>query len=379
MRLWQLIECALLLIPGFLVLWRIGLCRPPGRTHARWPRFSIIVPARNEEARLPALLSSLRSQTIRPAEVIVVDDDSEDDTAALARRAGCRVVKAGRRPKGWLGKAWACWVGARHATGKLLLFLDADTTLQKEGCERLLAEHSASGGVLTVQPWHRMGSPIEKLSSFFNLVVMAAVNAFTVFGGRLAPAGCFGPCILCAREDYFRVDGHRSVRESILEDIELGRRFLAHGISVNCRGGKGVISFRMYPGGLRDLIEGWSKNMARGAQGTHPLVLACFLLWFCGCFSASVFAVRWPVSGTPEAAAEALLFYAAYAGQLFWMLRRLGNFGPVSAAMYPVHLVFFAFVFVRSLFLTHLLRRVTWKGREIAWRRGGAQGHRPES
>jgi 4,4'-diaponeurosporenoate glycosyltransferase len=367
MRPWQLIECALLLIPGFLLLWRIRLCRTPEPRHPRWPRFSVIVPARNEEARLPALLSSLRAQTIRPAEIIVVDDGSEDDTAGLARRAGCRVLKAGPRPTGWLGKAWACWTGARHARGTLLLFLDADTWLERGGCAGLLAERAESGGVITVQPWHRMGGPVEKLSSFFNLTVMAAVNTFTAFGGRLAPSGCFGPCILCAREDYFHVGGHRSVRKSILEDIELGRRFLAHGISVSCRGGKGVISFRMYPGGLKDLIEGWSKNMARGAQGTHPLVLAFLLLWICGCFSTLVFAVRWTVSGTPGAAVEALLFYAAFAGQLFWMLRRVGSFGPVSALVFPVHLVFFAFVFARSMVLTHLLRRVTWKGRRITW------------
>ena len=378
-RTWQIAELVLLLVPGILLLWRIRLCgdaetaRPDGRATApsRVPApsratFTVVIPARNEALRIAPLLSTLGAQTVRPNEVIVVDDGSTDATAGMAAGAGCRVIPAPMRPPGWLGKTWASWTGAREATGELLLFLDADTRLDPRGCERILRERARYGGVITLQPWHQTGSFRERLSSFFNVVVMAAINTFTAFGDALAPAGCFGPCILCAREEYFRAGGHEAVKGSILEDVDLGRRFLASGIPVRCLGGEGVIVFRMYPGGLGAIVEGWSKNIARGAQGSHPLVLACMVLWISGCFSAAVFAARWGLSGSAAAAAESALLYLLYAAEVLWMVRRVGNFGVLTALSYPAHLLFFVFVFARSLFLTLIVRAVTWSGRRIA-------------
>ena len=365
MRPWQIVELALLLAPGILLLWRVRRCSLADRRRGKTPRFSVIVPARNEESSLPSLLESLKRQSVKAAEIVVVDDGSTDATAAVAARAGCRVVSAGRRPRGWLGKTWACWVGAWSATSEILLFLDADTRLERTGCKRILAERAAQGGVVTVQPWHATGSSMEKLSSFFNIIAMAAINTFTVFGEALPPSGCFGPCILCSRADYMRAGGHRAVRASILEDVDLGKRFLSAGTGVHCFGGRGSVSFRMYPGGLAQMVEGWSKNMARGAAGSHPLVLACLALWFCGLFSAAFFAVRWGASGALRPALEAGLFYLVYAAELLWMMKKTGNFGPLSALLYPLHLLFFVFVFIRSLVLTYVVRAVTWKGRRI--------------
>lgn len=373
MSRWQIIELAVLLLPGFLILWRVRFCRGLAVERVRdvtavsgkLPSFSVVIPARDEEARLPHLLESLRAQTVMPVEVLVVDDASSDRTAKLAREAGCRVISAGEKPKGWLGKTWASWLGAQQAGAELILFLDADTRLLPEGCERLLEERRLFGGVVTVQPWHETGRGAEKLSSFFNVVVMAAINSFAAFGDAIAPAGCFGPCILCGREEYFRVDGHRAVRGSILEDLDLGRSFLSAGIPVRCRGGKGTIEFRMYADGILAQVEGWSKNMARGAQGSHPAVLLCIALWICGCASSAFFAASFiPWKGLP-APVEAAVFYLLYAGQLFWMFRRIGNFGLQSALLFPFHLLFFSLVFLRSLLFTFVVRRVSWKGRSI--------------
>ena len=92
---------------------------------------SVVVPARDEEQTLPALLRSVAEQLPEVHEVVVVDDASRDATAAVARAGGARVVPAGTPPPGWTGKAWACHTGAAATTGDLLLFLDADTVLDR--------------------------------------------------------------------------------------------------------------------------------------------------------------------------------------------------------------------------------------------------------
>ncbi|HEQ72015.1 MAG TPA: glycosyltransferase, partial [Spirochaetia bacterium] len=115
---------------------------------------SVIIPARNEEARLGPLLASLDRQTVTPLEIIVVDDDSNDNTRQLAQKAGVTVVVAPARPAGWLGKPWACHCGAGRARGDILLFLDADVRLAPDALARLLTASLRERGLISVQPWH---------------------------------------------------------------------------------------------------------------------------------------------------------------------------------------------------------------------------------
>ena len=86
------------------------------------PSFSIIIPARNEANNLPQLLNSLRKQSIVPHEIIVVDDDSTDETARIARDYGAKVVNLKDSPLSWVGKSAGCYAGALAATGESLFF-----------------------------------------------------------------------------------------------------------------------------------------------------------------------------------------------------------------------------------------------------------------
>lgn len=90
-------------------------------------KFSIIIPAKNEEQRLAGLLDSISAQTLQPAEVIVASA-STDNTAKVARSYGCTVVKGDGN--GYIGKARNN--GAKVAKSPLLLFLDADMNLTKD-------------------------------------------------------------------------------------------------------------------------------------------------------------------------------------------------------------------------------------------------------
>jgi len=361
---------AVFLLFPILLLWRLPRPQPRGRPAGTLPSVSVVVPAYNEEARLTPLLETLQQQTVQPIEVLVVDDSSTDGTAALARRLGATVVAAGPRPSGWHGKTWACWQGALHSRGQLLVFLDADTWLAPTGLEALVETHMLHGGLVSVQPYHVTHRLHEQMAAFFNLVVVASLNAFTPLGERLPAGGAFGPCIVCTRKDYQRLGGHAAVRGETVEDVPLGRRFEQAGLPNRLYVGRGVVYFRMYPGGLHELVEGYTKNLSSGALSVHAWAAVLITLWVAGCFSVTRHLLGSLLSAPP--ADDALwwgLLYVAYAVQIGWALRRIGSFQAWVAPLFPIPLTFFALVMARSLVLTHILGRVCWKGRVIPTRR----------
>ena len=351
---------------GFFMFWRLPRPKPGVPEEEHTTRISVIIPARNEAENLPELIACLAAQTLSPWEVIVVDDSSEDDTPRIAGECGAKVVSAGKLPEGWTGKPHACWAGALKAEGDLLLFLDADTRLEPEALEFLLKQYrEQEGGILSVYPYHNMKKTYERLSAFFNLVSMMSMGITTILRTRLKPLGAHGAFILCSQEDYFRQDGHRSVRSQIIEDIAIGQHFLRNGLPVRCLGGKGLVSFRMYPLGLGQLVEGWSKNFAAGAKSMHPAMLLPVTAWTYGAFQVVHAIILSSIAGNLENLAWAMLAYAAYGFQIHWMLRRIGNYGILTAVLFPLPLIFFGLLFFRSLILTFVTRRVRWRGRYI--------------
>jgi 4,4'-diaponeurosporenoate glycosyltransferase len=328
-------------LAGLLLLARLPA---PGRKRSA-TRPSVVVPARDEEARLPALLASLARSEPAPLEVLVVDDGSRDATAAVARAAGATVIAAPPLPPGWTGKCWACAQGAERARGEVIVFLDADVTLAPDALGRVVAEVEERGGLVSVQPYHRVERAYERLSAFFNLVALMGVDAFGARRGRLPPTGAFGALLAVARAEYVARGGHGAVRGEVLEDVALSRRF----DRVTLFAGREVAAFRMYPGGMAELVEGWTKNIAQGAARTRPSTTFLVSLWITGAFTALLHPATW----------------AAYAAQLFWMLRGAGSFGARTALLYPVPLAAFVVLFARSAFLAFARREVRWKGRRL--------------
>jgi 4,4'-diaponeurosporenoate glycosyltransferase len=306
---------------------------------------SVIIPARNEEHNLPALLRSLSSQTLRPQEIIVVDDASTDGTARIACELGAMVVPSQPLPEGWRGKTWACHQGAQAATGGLLLFIDADTWFEPDGLAGILSAYP--GGAFSVGPYHHVRQPYEDLSLFFNLNMTLGT----------APEGLFGQMLLVDRESYWKIGGHEPVRGRILENFRLAEQYRAAGMARRSVAGKGLLSFRMYPNGLRELIGGWTKAFASGAGHTPAGRLCLIILWMIGlvmAFSGWLRSGDWLQWGG---------LYLLCAAQVWFFGRKVGAFRWYSSLLYPVPLLFFFLVFARSAMRSG--KSVQWKGRQI--------------
>src|SRR5499427_6737163 len=149
----------------------LAVAHRPNLSAEKQPRCSVVIAARDEEARIEQTIRHLLAQRGVEAEFIIVDDRSADRTSEILKRlakedARVQVKRVEVLPDGWLGKCHACHLGASAATGDWILFTDADCWLQPElilralmVAEREQVEHVtlAPGTVLeglTTRAWH---------------------------------------------------------------------------------------------------------------------------------------------------------------------------------------------------------------------------------
>ncbi|MGH9121782.1 MAG: hypothetical protein ACRDYC_07525, partial [Acidimicrobiales bacterium] len=220
-------------------------------------------------------------------------------------------------------------------------------------------------GLVSVQPQHRPVQPYEHLSAVCNVVVMMGTGAFSP-RARSSPALAFGPCLAISREDYSRLWGHAhpSVAPMVAEDIGLARRARAEGVAVTIFGGGDVVGFRMYPGGVRQMLGGWSKMLATGVEAAPLAATAAVVVWVAGAVvgtSNGLAALR----GARRGEGYRGWAYAAWVAHMWWAFRRVGRFAGVAAVGYPAPMAMFIGVFTRSLWQVRSGRPQQWKGRVL--------------
>jgi 4,4'-diaponeurosporenoate glycosyltransferase len=362
----ELLSVLLRLGIGCWLLVALRRLRPAGRTdpaRTDLTGVSVIVPARDEERSLPTLLDSLPPHL----EVVVVDDGSADATGTVAQAAGASVVRPPPPPTGWTGKSWACSRGVSASTGELLVFVDADVWFPAGGLEAVLAAHRTAGGLVSVQPSHEPGSGVEELVQLFNIVAVAGTDAGSPLGRWRGSRGAFGPVLATSRSDYERVGGHEAVRASVVEDVALSDRYRAHRLPVRVLAGGSAVSFRMYPQGLGQLVEGFTKNLVAGLGSIRRSTALLVLAWSTLLVQGSVAPVRAVLGGDLATARAAAALYLAVAAQVWWMGRQVGRFRPVTSLLFPVSTALFLFVFARSV-VAWARGSVSWRGRRVATR-----------
>ena len=339
---------------GWMLLWRT---RPIPPSHqGRRDAVAVVVPARDEARSIGVLVERIVAQLDAGDEFVVVDDQSADGTAELARAGGARVVSSAPEP-GWLGKTHACWQGANGTVAPALLFVDADvlpsTQLLDDVSAALLTNPDR---VVSVQPWHRTYRWYEQASMLCNVTALMGSGAFTVLGERVRPNVAFGPVLAMRRRRYDEVGGHAAVRERHTEDIGLAR--LAGGAVLFT--GRPDTTFRMYPDGWRQLVDGWTRSIAAGFRSTRWWVAVGVVGWI------AALAGGWLAGGLPvHDPVPSAIVYVLCAMQCWVLGRRAGSMHPLTAALFPLAVAVFAVIVVRSLVVAALGRDVNWKGRRV--------------
>lgn len=334
---------------------------------------SVIVPARNEAGSIGACLASLVRQSEedfllgRDWELFVIDDGSTDDTRRIAGDfAGAKILEAPPLPDGWTGKTNAVWFAAQQARGKWLIFTDADTVHEPGDLRRAIHEAER----------HRVGmlsySPRQRVHGLWQRALMPLIFADLAqkYPPRLVNqadspvAAANGQFILIDHAAYRRIGGHKAVRNTVIEDLELARRCKRSHEGLRFRYAPDAASTRMYRS-FGAMCEGWKKNLVplfpdALTRGLGKLVQALLLF------------------GLPVLAVWLYLIVARveviWAVWLWWIWRLGVHYSRVSRANFPwpdtlvspLALPLFGWLLLDSWFQRQLRRKVIWKGRSYA-------------
>ncbi len=341
----------------------------------RFPRISILVPARGEEGNIGHCIHSLLAQDYPDFELLVLYDADEPSVRmkSLLRELadGDRRLKAleGRlTPSGWLGKHWACHQLAQAAGGELLLFTDADTRHHpqalKDAASALLAE---GADLLSAVPRQELGSwgeklivPVMPLSilSFLPLSIAYRLR----WSGLSAAVGQF---MLFRRHAYELIGGHAAVRGDVVDDLALARRIKTAGLRWRLLDGGGRVRCRMYQG-FRKVFEGFGKNFFGVFQ--YRILLFVFVWsWLANVCWQPLIVLSLGAAGVPLSALSlGLAGGAVFCALVLWGITYWRfSFPLYLTLLYPVTILFAVVIAFSSLVLT-LSGRATWKGLTLA-------------
>lgn len=248
-----------------LYLYRLGKHPAPETSYS----VSILIPARNEERSIAqAVHAALLSRHV-DLEVLVFDDSSEDETAAIVRSISKRDTRVrllpGRAlPEGWCGKQFACFELAQCAARPILCFQDADVRLNPDGLWRIIAA-MRDASLISGFPCQETVTFLERL--LLPLMHYILLGFLPIAGMRLTThpafaAGC-GQLMIARRDAYFHAGGHAAIRTSRHDGITLPRAFRVAGLRTELIDATDAAVCRMYRSAA-EVLAGLLKNANEG-------------------------------------------------------------------------------------------------------------------
>ncbi len=243
-----------------------------------FPKISVLIPARNEEANIGHILSGLASHDYPRLEVIVYDDLSSDNTPEIVKNFASKdsrftLLQGWELPQGWLGKNHACHRMSVHATGDYLLFLDADVDIHNGLIQNAIAHAQKYRlDLLSFFPVQIMPTWGEKMIvPMMNLILLSLLPLILT---RIIPipslAAANGQFMLFRAEVYHREQFHKTLKKFRTEDIVISRHMKSKGYRIHTLVGNRQVQCRMYRS-WDEAIRGFSRNVFEFFGGSKIL------------------------------------------------------------------------------------------------------------
>lgn len=369
-----LIICAMSLaaaaVPAMLFLRNLPLFHQPGAAvlAGDGAAVSVCIPARNEEAVIARVIESVLQSNWPNFELLVLDDNSTDATAAIvesfvARDSRVKFHAAPALPPGWCGKQHACWVLAGLAKHEVLLFLDADEWVEPQAIGRIVNYLQASpAGLISGFPRQKTVTLMEKLVLPLIQFVLLGFLPLHKMRQSVSPAyaaGC-GQLFAAKRQAYFASGGHQAIKASRHDGLKLPRAFRRAGVMTDVFDASQLVTCRMYLSG-GEVFTGLAKNAVE-AMAAPRLIVPATLILLLGQVAPFVLL---PTSlamcdlwaGVIAAAAVVLAWLPRWVG-----VRRFGQ-SALGALLHPLGITLLLMIQWYALVRHVVGRPVPWKGR----------------
>lgn len=277
----------------FIFLWNLYITRErkilPFNT-AELPFVSVLIPARNEQDNIEQCITSLFKQNYPEYEVIVLNDNSTDNTEEILSRLKLKfpklkIINGAELPEGWIGKSFACNQLEKAAKGDWLLFTDADTIHNSNsiriGIETALIRNA---DLLSVVPYQitktfseKLVIPILHFVTFsllpFYFLEKKGFKQFTIAVGQY---------MLFKKSALNKIGGYEAVKNEIVEDVLMGKLIKKNKMQLIVINGIEMVSCRMYRN-FAQVWEGFSKNIFAGlgfSFFTMSLIIISYFIFF---------------------------------------------------------------------------------------------------
>lgn len=336
---------------------------PPLDRHERIVRVSIVVPARDEAARIQGAIQGWLAQKGVELEVIVVDDRSTDATAEIVAALAqgderVRLLRVAELPIGWLGKPHACQRGGEIARSEWILFTDGDVHAAPDTLVRAVAAaecHAAQHVALAPGVAHATFMARAALATFALGIAheMARANRDSKRGGL--GIGAFN---LVRRDAWRAIGGHEPLAFEVVDDMHLGTLLRQKGLRT--RAFTAIHDLDVdWGSSLASVVHLLEKNQFAYFGFRTPLALAIALigiaLWVAGPLGAWCALVHGSIAGVAASVAWISLAWPATVGAV----RARGD---IPAALCAPFLSV-----VMALALANSTLRTLWRG-GVAWR-----------
>ena len=317
---------------------------------------TVLIPARDEAKTLSRTLRALAEQG-DGLEVVVIDDQSGDGTAAVALAAGAQVIDGAPRPAGWSGKLWALEQGRQQTARPLVLLLDADIALAPGMLGALLAKRAESGAALvsimatlsTATPWERLLIPA--FVYFFKLLY-----PFALSNAQRAPvAAAAGGCILISREALDAIGGFAVLSSTLIDDCALAGAVKCSDRRTWIGLSHGVVSHRVYAGlaPIWTMVARTAYTQLHHSRALLALCTGLMVLAFWAPLLVLPALPAWPAVVAALGLAAMLLSYQP--------MLRFYRRSPAWALLLP-------FIGTLYLAMTWSSAIASWRGRGVNWK-----------
>ena len=331
---------------------------------------SVLIPARNEEINIKRCIYSLVDQSYKNLEIIVLDDYSSDQTFEIVNELSKKfqsvsVVKGEKKSNGWTGKNWACYQLSNYAKGDFLLFIDADTKLQKNTIAESISEmNNKDIDLISLFPNRITKTAVDKVISvtigwfIFSCLPIIFSNKNPIF------SSAFGQFLLFRKSAYFSIGGHKAIKEKILDDFELGRCISKNGYVLRVFDGTERLSTFSYSS-EKEALEGLSKSIFPFFNNKLiPFVLLLILFLSMGLMP--IFIMLGEFFGSKLTRIKEMIAYSIRGLlTLSWAISSYrSKQGLRYGILYPIITTITVVVGVFSI-ITFLTKSVHWKDRKV--------------